>query len=333
MVTITDISALEYMSRGGLLVGLPIAEGLAHGSWSTSSASDVRRAANAVDFLGISQEHPLHVLVNLPKNRVRSEVMVSHVWEGPMPARSLYQLEDGVLLASPGLCLAQMSIGRSLAQTAAIGMELCGNYGTAETERGFLDRKPLATSQSLQSYLKTLGNHYGLSKARSSCGFILPNSNSPMETVCALLFTLPWAEGGCAFPRPQMNVRIEPPPRLVALSSQRWFEADLCWPDLGVVVEYNSKQNHLDERSQDRDSAKADTLRALGWDVHWITAGRLTEPASREILIAQMAQALGQEPPPIDYAPRRSELVMSLMGRHVRQRGARRPSDSPWLAG
>lgn len=329
MLTITDISALKLMAQDGLLASLRQTPALAPAAWSTTSTADVHRTIADLGIAAPSEESPLHVLVKRPKDRVRSDVMESHVWEGPTPAGSFYELGKGALLASPGFRLAQMSIGRTVAQTAAIGMELCGRYGTSDDERGFLDRGPVSTPEDLRGYLAQLKGHYGMTKAARSLQWVLPNSGSPMETLLALLLTLPQVDGGCAFPAPELNMRIDPSGELRPLSSQSWFEADLCWPDLGVIAEYNSRMYHSDEKAQDHDSAKADALRAMGWDVHWVTPGRLTDQASREVLIAQMAHALGAERPEADFTTLRGDLVMGLMGHHPRIRHSRLAPDQP----
>lgn len=109
MVTLTDISALEKMAQDGLLaeLGSPRSgEGLPWGETSMRAVHNVNLPA-----LGtcLSADAPAHVLVSSPRERVRSGTVVSHVWSGPLPDRSLFRLSDNVLMASPGLVLAQMA--------------------------------------------------------------------------------------------------------------------------------------------------------------------------------------------------------------------------------
>lgn len=129
MVTLTDISALEKMAADGLLaeLGSPISgAGL---DWGRTSMRAIGHAGLPGLGTCLSVDTPAHVLVSSPQDRVRSKSVVSHVWRGPLPDRSLFQLTDDVLMASPGLVLAQMATSTPLPELAAAVMEMCGRYG------------------------------------------------------------------------------------------------------------------------------------------------------------------------------------------------------------
>lgn len=129
MVTLTDISALEKMAQDGLLaeLGSPISgAGL---DWGRTSMRAIGHAGLPGLGTCLSVDTPAHVLVSSPQDRVRSKSVVSHVWRGPLPDRSLFQLTDDVLMASPGLVLAQMATSTPLPELAAAVMEMCGRYG------------------------------------------------------------------------------------------------------------------------------------------------------------------------------------------------------------
>lgn len=316
MVTLTDISALEKMAQDGLLaeLGSPRSgEGLPWGETSMRAVHHVNLPA-----LGtcLSADAPAHVLVSSPRERVRSGTVVSHVWSGPLPDRSLFRLSDDVLMASPGLVLAQMATSTPLPELAAVVMEMCGRYGRVRwTERGFLDRGPLTTPDNLREYLRHLPGRLCVQRAERATRLALVGSRSPLETSFALMVSLPKELGGCGFARPRLNHRIDPSTQLAVLCDQGWYEADLCWPERRVICEVNSRQEHLTPNAQDHDAAKTGALEAMGWRVHSVTVGLLKSPTSREALFGQMTSSLGCPPPsdrPEDVR-RRGELMRRLL--------------------
>ena len=316
MVTLTDISALEKMAADGLLAELGAPSSGAGLDWGTTSMRTVRRAGLPTLGAYLSAEAPAHVLVSSPQGRVRSELVVSHVWSGPLPERSLFRLSDDVLMASPGLVLAQMATSTPLPELAAVVMEMCGRYGRVRwAERGFLDRRPLTTPQNLRNYLQGQPGRFCVRRAEEATRLALVGSRSPLETAFALMVSLPEKLGGCGFERPSLNHRIDPSPELAALCEQGWYEADLCWPERRVICEVNSRREHLTPGAQDRDAAKAGALEAMGWRVHSVTVGRLRGATSQGALFRQMAGSLGCPPPsdePEDVR-RRSRLVQRLL--------------------
>ena len=316
MVTLTDISALEKMAQDGLLaeLGSPRSgEGLPWGETSMRAVHHVNLPA-----LGtcLSADAPAHVLVSSPRERVRSGTVVSHVWSGPLPDRSLFRLSDDVLMASPGLVLAQMATSTPLPELAAVVMEMCGRYGRVRwSSRGFLDRKLLTTPQNLREYLCSLPGHLCIQRAERATQFALVGSRSPLETSFALMVSLPEELGGCGFARPRLNHRIDPSPQLAALCDQGWYEADLCWPEQRVICEVNSRQEHLTPQAQDHDAAKTGALEAMGWRVHPVTVGLLKSTTSREALFGQIARSLGCPAPgdSPEEVRRRGDLVQRLL--------------------
>lgn len=316
MVTLTDISALEKMAQDGLLaeLGSPISgAGL---DWGRTSMRAIGHAGLPGLGTCLSVDTPAHVLVSSPQDRVRSKRVVSHVWSGPLPDRSLFRLSDDVLMASPGLVLAQMATSTPLPELAAVVMEMCGRYGRVRwSSRGFLDRKPLTTPQNLREYLCGLPGHLCIQRAERATQFALVGSRSPLETSFALMVSLPEELGGCRLARPCLSFRIDPSLQLAALCDQGWYEADLCWPERRVICEVNSRQEHLTPNAQDHDAAKTGALEAMGWKVHSVTVGLLKSPTSREALFGRVASSLGCPPPsdrPEDVR-RRGELTRRLL--------------------
>ncbi len=87
------------------------------------------------------------------------------------------------------------------------------------------------------------------------------------------------------FPPPALEYRILD--RAGALIAQ----VDLCWPDLGVVVELDSWAWHHDRTSFDRDRTCYRRLTAAGWKVLAITWTQWTN--DRTGIARDLAAALG----------------------------------------
>ena len=66
-------------------------------------------------------------------------------------------------------------------------------------------------------------------------------------------------------PRPQLEYKLRGPRDAVIA------EVDLAWPDQRVVVELDSVRWHLNRRSFERDRARRNQMRVLGWSVLEVT--------------------------------------------------------------
>ena len=310
MITITDITAMRLWAHEGLLdrLGNPCsAQGL---SWSAASAREVWQSG--LEELGIraTKADPVHVLVDAPNARLRSERVRSHVWSGRVPAGSLFLLAPGVLITSPAFCCLLAGARASLPRVAARVMECLGRYGTSEGPRGFLDRRPLITRDELLSYLDGARSCPGANKVRRALKRSIDPTRSPLETRVALTLTLPARLGGYGLPLPEANYVIVPSARDVSVSQFARYEVDLCWPSRRTLVEVDSYQFHLGPEQLDADAKKRNSLKSMGWKVTSVTSGQLAGDAL-EVLARQLARDLGtrlSEPSP----ERRDWLVSEL---------------------
>lgn len=315
MVTVCDISALVRWGEAGLaerverLGQLPASLG-----WSLAGVGELDAIDLPAARLEATEEHPLHILVSGEAARVRSRRVRSHIWSTPLPEGALCRLTDDVLLASPGFCLQQMAPRSSLARIASVGMEICGRYAHPPRERrGFSGRPPLATVAELTDLFAD--NHgYGARRAREALAYVVDDSRSPMETVLVLFLILPVELGGCGLPRPLLNARVEIPPSLQRALGKPYLVVDLCWPELGVIFEYDSYEFHSTPSQVDSDAVRNEGLRDLGWMVRSITFGMLKREAMRTELVGKVMARTGR-PLPGDPSFRwlQGELVSQLM--------------------
>ena len=295
MITICDKSALARWAEVGLLdrLGSPC-EPPPNGGWSLPHAASLP----GIDLRGARieavPERPLHILVSSPERRVRSQRLRCHVWSTELPEGALYQLTDEVLIASPSFCLQQMAARSSVAYGAAVGMEICGDYARSPRARGgFHKRPPLARAEDLVVHFGD-AHGYGARRAREALAYVVEGSRSPMETAVVLLFTLPAELGGCGLPPPVLNCRIEIPASLQLALGKPYLKVDLCWPEWGIILEYESYLWHSGKEQLDDDSPRNEGLRDLGWMVRSVTAGMLGNDYVLDELVGRVMARAGR---------------------------------------
>lgn len=265
MITVCDISAFARWGEPGLAekLGEPCREPKAQ-SWSLSSAAELATLDLRSARVEATERRPLHILVSKGDRRIRCGLVRNHIWSTPLPKDRLYRLADDILLASPGFCLQQMSARSSLARAASVGMEICSTYARSPRAEGGFHKRPALSG--LDDLTRDFAhNHgYGARRARQALDRVMGDSCSPMETVVALLLTLPQELGGCGLPQPRLNLRAEIPPDLQVALGKPYLVVDLCWPDLLLIVEHNSYDHHSGSREVDGDDARNEGLRDVG---------------------------------------------------------------------
>ncbi|MDO5661101.1 MAG: hypothetical protein Q4G40_00255 [Brachybacterium sp.] len=91
-------------------------------------------------------------------------------------------------------------------------------------------------------------------------------------------------------PEPQLNVPI------VSADGTVLHEPDLQWATFAVAVEYEGAHHRTGEQL-DRDIARADTIRRIGWDEIRVTAKHMKNGARQAVTrIRNALQARGWSP-------------------------------------
>lgn len=288
MVVVTGPSAMEIMSQDGLYRSLDHVSSAQTWAYSRPSMTEVNRLAE----FGISatKSEPLHVLVERKSDRLQSERVVNHLWSGKIPQGSLLYLVPGALVASPEFCYLQAARhGPEVA--AAIGMEVCGRYGRNASARGFSDRIPISSVESLKKYLDGAAGAYGVKNAREGLLLVAEGSRSPLETKTSLLLASPVPHGGYALPQPRCNWLVPRPEGTVGLFRDPAYEIDLCWPDQMVALECDGYAYHSSKDALAHDAVKRNSLVSTGWTCLTATAAQL-RGEELDILARQVAHAL-----------------------------------------
>lgn len=237
-------------------------------------------------------ERRLDVLVATPTDRRDSDTMRCHVWSGGLPRDSFAKLARGLYVSSPEFVFLQMARELTLIQLIELGFELCGSYALDSTcEKGFRAREPITSVFRLQTFVNKADGVHGAKSARRALKYIIEGSASPMETVLAMMLTLPMAMGGCALPRPKLN--RERSMRVGVGGETRIRRSDLFWPDANLALEYESDLEHLSSRKFSEDSIRRNEFVVDGVIVVTVTRMQMRNLLEFRKLVDQLSRMLG----------------------------------------
>jgi hypothetical protein len=110
-----------------------------------------------------------------------------------------------------------------------------------------------------------------------------PLTDSSMETRLRLTLT------SARLPEPAVNLLCTDPE-----TGEVWF-ADLCYPDQGLVLEYQGVEWHKTPDQVERDAHKLNFFHHYGCKVIQVTVPDLIEPARRERLISDVRRYLKEQ--------------------------------------
>lgn len=250
---------------------------------------------DATRQLGLSRR-PYHLMVSA-QHRARSmDDVIRHVRKQPLPPRSLLCLEGSALVASPELTFYELALtykrDRRLpmdeVDLALVGFELCGTYLLDEDEAawtGFINTGAALTSaEKIARVLARLEGARSVRKAARALALVLDGSNSPMETILALMLTLPRRLGGMGFRGASMNYGVDTP------AGPKWV--DIAFPQQRVGVEYKGRDPHSVERTG-RDDRRQNKLHGSGWTVINVWYEDVVVAALYQELVRDIASALG----------------------------------------
>lgn len=163
--------------------------------------------------------------------------------------------------------------------------------------------KPMMSPKSFLEYVTQMPKSKGVERGRAVAAAAFASCASPMETMLALMLSLPTSMGGFGIPRPEANWKIPIPPDRQRFCSQSTMVGDLCWPEQRVMLEYYGWNEHFGAgpRKVADDAARANSLTALGWTVYHATFEQVNTLEGISLLARQLQDALGMElPEPTD---------------------------------
>ena len=243
---------------------------------------------------------PLHILLGCPDNRWASNTMKQHVYSGKVPAGCFVSAKDGLEVSSPEFCFLQMAMQLPLPGLIELGYELCGTYsmltagGPDKYKSGLPERPTLTSTKKISDFVDQMTHFKGHANAVRALRYVLEGSASPMETIVAVLLTLPYRLGGFSLPIPKLNYRIELSKIAKRSANKEYFKCDLFWPDHNVAVEYDSNKYHSGPTQIEEDSKKRNTLDLMGIKVITVTTGQLYHSNEFENVARLIAKRIGK---------------------------------------
>ena len=285
---------------------------------STGFKLTAGRRKRLESMLGEHLSAEMHVLVPSIDERVMAKHARSHIHSGELPSGSLVRLieHEDLYAASPEFAFYQMARKLSEVKLAQLGCELCSTYHYREEGPGHIGFRQLALSSSsaIESFLDTCGSGSRQKLAKRAAKHIVNLAHSPMETVLALVLTLPVRLGGYGLPKPDLNYSVRLKNRETGCGSIRY--ADLCWPEAKLVVEYYGEQYHSSKKSLAADSFRQNDLVNDGWMVLVATKEHFAQLEHLDTLVHQIAKRLGHRVrwSRLGSMRERRLLVSSLMG-------------------
>lgn len=262
--------------------------------------------------MGVSQ--PLHVAVRYEGKRTRTSQVVYHSLRREPPERGFLKAAKGIYYANPEYCFLQMAGLLPLAKLVELGFELCGTYVRDERSQGITAYGVDAVTSPLRlsNFLKANAGRSHVRLALRALRYVQGRSNSPMETILAMLLCLPRSMGGYGLPAPCLNEKVP-----VRLSNGRIAEryCDLYWKTLRLAFEYDSDEFHRAGEKWRRDSGRRAELGAE--DIEVVSVARSQVEDARELeklaLLVCRRASLRRDRKRFTYVSARGGLRRQLM--------------------
>lgn len=256
---------------------------------------------------------PYYVVVSQRGRNAHSRMCTRKRMNEPFPAGSFFDCGNGVLIASPELCMIHYAEQASLWQTTLLCCELFGRYAITPADRKLIVRPALSSTEALSAYCARMSRMPGVKNASRAAKLAVDNSYSPMESKLALLLSAPGSRGCFGLPRPTLNKEI-----LVhdaALGREVIRKPDLLWEGRRIALEYESSEHHEGETNIDRDSRRRNALVHQGLTLYTATAAQVYDQGSMKALVRTIALSLKMRPVPrvADFPERFARAHVEIM--------------------
>ena len=228
-----------------------------------------------------------------------------HALSGRLPSGSFLQLESGIYVASPALCLTQLAPSMKRIDIIKLAMSFCGIYQLeGDRHRILYERNPITTPDEIGDYLDLAQGLPGVEKVRDALRWVIPNSASPMETKMVLPLYLSRHLGGYGLPRPVMNKLVILNEEAAKIAGQKVCYADALWEEEGrrpLDFEYQSIEVHDKSDRYGADYARQMALQRQGYTVQFVTSMQLNDEHQLNELARLVSSHTGFWLPPKAY--------------------------------
>lgn len=231
---------------------------------------------------------PVHLLY-AKKSGHHAANVERHTHRMPLPARSLIALDKETLVVTPELLFLELASMSDIddIELLRIGYELCGTYvldPSCDSWDGFTNTSESLTSKRrILTFLERCTHLRGTARARKLARYLADGSNSPMETVTALIASLPHCMGGWGLGAIKMNQRV------VTADGPKWV--DILFVNTHVGLEYKGRRSHSLEHTM-RDDRRQNRLTGTGITTFNIWYEDLAQERLCNRLMRDIARAL-----------------------------------------
>lgn len=240
-------------------------------------------------------DRPAHVLIGSTRYSARG-VCKPHACTVSLSGSSFLRGADGLCVARPELALVQEAAQlNSEIELLELIWELCGSYRTRRTSSlPAYDVSPLTEVKRVRDFVARNPSLCGARKLARILPYVADQSASPRETKLALVLGLPMKRGGYGLGIPRMNFEVIAGKEARAISGRKSLRCDLCWPEVKLDVEYQSREHHEGERSRISDSRRANALATMGWTVIGVTNDELDSLVATDAIDVAIRRHLGK---------------------------------------
>ncbi|WP_159438374.1 endonuclease domain-containing protein [Olsenella urininfantis] len=285
------------------------------------SLADAQWSRGALRGCGL-QSAGQHVLV--PRGCAQSSREPQrHGWSGSLPSGSAYEVQEGLVVCGPELCLVQLADRLTLPQLVIAVTRLLSRFRLEDSsigERGVLRADPITGRRAILDLLGRCGRHRGVRILELALTWAPERCASPMEEITGLLLGMPLELGGYGLGPLESNARIDCRGLDVLLldrTSRGYFEPDFLWREERVCLEYEGAV-HAEADQLKRDRRRCNALASLGYRMLRVSYEDIAWHEECETLVSQLAQLLGRElgePSDEEWAARK-RLRDMLLGPH-----------------
>lgn len=265
-----------------------------HGTWA-NPLHDC--AGNTKELAAFNSNHPLlggrPVTLLVPSRTLRraNPEIVSFYVADEFPAKSFFELRDGLHMVTPECAFLLAARHLSLPALTALGVNLCGRYYLAGPNDEIRRRSDyLTTPDRFLAYVQGAKCRRGVGKAKQAASFVASNSGSPAETQAWVQYCMPMRYGGMGLGFTHMNYDVKAG-RLAQLTTQSDFCIDIVEARLRFGVEFDGKEYHQDVG---KDKRRRNDLKMLRWDVYPIDGASLNNPDETIRTAKQLARIMGK---------------------------------------
>lgn len=237
----------------------------------------------------------IHVLVQSKELTRNSTVIACHEMGFNPPSGSTLMIERGLYVTSPELAIIQAGITGDLARTLVLALEFCGGYSLPDAEEyalcpfdsgrpiSYYPSEPVMSPTALKRFLKHMPSCRGIRTANQAARYTLAGSVSPMESLVAAMYTLPFHLGGFAIKEAELNKEIMFNGEASAVSGMRRAYCDLYIPWAKSSLEYNGSIH--DSRNWRIHDEKRDAgLEAMGITCFYLNDAQIRSPEALEVI-------------------------------------------------